>query len=426
MTARAIFLLLSFPCWVQAQSGGFHSQLDPLSKRRFYLLGAIDFSKNHLHFDHEGRVLKKYIEEDKFDLTNLAVSLQYILNRRWSIEAGLQSLEYGSQCVDVAYLARHPENKKALLNLPDSPPGGQVPISQLAFDASYHSFYLSATRYFPVRRKSSFYVSAGAHYNYIRQPFGGITSFHDAVNNEVLTVHYTARPFVGIVGEIGWQTIVFRTYIPIFIGFRYNTGFQKSIEASYTDIQNGQVVNTDYLSSRGSYYGLVIRLGLQVYSRGKTKKSHIDHASNPKHERKPKEENWPRGAELAQRTRVVPVTKDSLARKAEVQHRLECKSNTILVDVYDGAFEDGDVLSLYFNDQMVLSNHILSRKPYRLTLQLKGGVNQVSLHAINEGRYTPCTAVVQVDDGNSKQIVELNSTFTHSGTIEIRVAEPKK
>lgn len=84
-------------------------------------------------------------------------------------------------------------------------------------------------------------------------------------------------------------------------------------------------------------------------------------------------------------------------------------SDTLTFEIWDGYEEDGDVVSVFFNGQMIMSQQTLSKntKP-RYALPLRP--NQVDtlsvvLHA--EGKIEPCTPKLILDNGTSKRDVEI-------------------
>jgi hypothetical protein len=176
---------------------------------------------------------------------------------------GIQQQEFANQCLDTAYLKRHPENRNALLNLPG------YNSSKLSFDIYYTSYYITGTRYFPLTNKTSFYTSGGLTSNYVHPNSGpsGTNIFFDSKNNETLELRYSsAHNYYGMVAEGGFNFLLFNDHITFYTGFRFNTGFKKVVDASYTDTQNNTVINTDHISTNGTYMGFICTLGLNLFS----------------------------------------------------------------------------------------------------------------------------------------------------------------
>ena len=68
---------------------------------------------------------------------------------------------------------------------------------------------------------------------------------------------------------------------------------------------------------------------------------------------------------------------------------------------WDGE-EDGDIVSVWINDNVVLDNYMLTNAGRTFTFQVQPGNNKLVLFAINEGDVGPNTAAITIN--NSRRI----------------------
>jgi hypothetical protein len=119
----------------------------------------------------------------------------------------------------------------------------------------------------------------------------------------------------------------------------------------------------------------------------------------------------------------------SQKREVEVERVLEVKNKTIRIRVWDNGTVDGDVCTLFLNDQMVLKNYRVARSKHETIVKLEKPTNFIILHAVNLGSITPNTIAVSVDDGVQEQVVIVSSNLKTSGAIMVReftVGEEKR
>jgi hypothetical protein len=68
------------------------------------------------------------------------------------------------------------------------------------------------------------------------------------------------------ISTMGINLLLFSERITFYSGFRFNTGFKKVVNAGYTDTQGNAIINTDHISTNGTYMGLVLRAGINLFS----------------------------------------------------------------------------------------------------------------------------------------------------------------
>jgi len=120
----------------------------------------------------------------------------------------------------------------------------------------------------------------------------------------------------------------------------------------------------------------------------------------------------------------VPVTINTVPLNFEKRNNtllktLEVENDVVKVELYDNGEVDGDSISLYYNNELLLSKKRLSTKPISLNLPVPNGsnVNELSMFAENLGTIPPNTALMIVTDGSKRYEVRITSDLQKSGTI---------
>lgn len=97
----------------------------------------------------------------------------------------------------------------------------------------------------------------------------------------------------------------------------------------------------------------------------------------------------------------------------------------IKVDFYDNGEIDGDTISVFFNDRLLLSKRGLTDKP--LTIKIKYDTtreeNELVMYADNLGTIPPNTALMIVTVAGKRHEVYITSTEKSSGTVRFRRKE---
>lgn len=98
---------------------------------------------------------------------------------------------------------------------------------------------------------------------------------------------------------------------------------------------------------------------------------------------------------------------------------IEVENETIKVDLYDNGEIDGDSISLFYNDKLLLSHKRLSDKSISLNIPVgqDNGINELVMYAENLGTIPPNTALMVVTDGTKRYEVRITSDLQKSGTI---------
>ena len=105
----------------------------------------------------------------------------------------------------------------------------------------------------------------------------------------------------------------------------------------------------------------------------------------------------------------VSKIKTMEARKNSEQSRVVIHSKNLNLKLYDNGVVDGDIISVFYNGKLLVSNQRLSEKAIELniTLDEKAKTHEITLFAENLGDIPPNTALIIVTAG--KQRFELRS-----------------
>lgn len=109
-------------------------------------------------------------------------------------------------------------------------------------------------------------------------------------------------------------------------------------------------------------------------------------------------------------------------RKNVVAQEIEVRSDTLRLDFYDNGEIDGDRISVFFNNQIILSNQMLTHKAIHIDLPLDTtkSFNEISMFAENLGLIPPNTALMVIHDGKDRYNVNLASSLEQNAAVRIK------
>lgn len=128
-------------------------------------------------------------------------------------------------------------------------------------------------------------------------------------------------------------------------------------------------------------------------------------------------------ANIIQRKVVNYVTeKEYTERENVLISEIEVDSDSLQMNIYDNGEIDGDMISLFYNKQLIINNQKLTHKSIRMQLVLDStkAYNEISLFAENLGLIPPNTALLILDDGKTKHEIRLSSNLQKNGSIRIK------
>ena len=184
------------------------------------------------------------------------------------------------------------------------------------------------------------------------------------------------------------------------IGVAVMMPFKKTYVDQYEFFQN----NVSVGKSNVTYIGATVMLNLRYTFNYKMKEHEPDTTVRP-------------------RTDIFVST--DTTRQIDVQETFTVRHKHIKILVWDRNEIDGDVVSLFMNDELVKKNLKLRKHKRRFRIKLRPGSNILVMYAENLGTIPPNTAAVVIKDGRRKRNVNLVSDNGKSGAVEI-IYEPAK
>ncbi len=118
---------------------------------------------------------------------------------------------------------------------------------------------------------------------------------------------------------------------------------------------------------------------------------------------------------------ATPAPKDIAVESVAVLEKgtLEVKRRKLTISVWDHNTIDGDIVSLKFGDEWILTDYTLTADKYMIDYTLVGFGQELILYAHNVGMVPPNTASISIFDGVSTQRVSLESNMKSSEAIRI-------
>lgn len=111
-------------------------------------------------------------------------------------------------------------------------------------------------------------------------------------------------------------------------------------------------------------------------------------------------------------------------RKNKVFDTLYVEKSEIEISLFDNAEIDGDIITVIFNGEIILSKQILSDKPIQLTLYPeKGKENLLIMYAENQGKVPPNTAIMRAKSGNAYYKIFLSADDKENAGVIIKFKE---
>lgn len=119
---------------------------------------------------------------------------------------------------------------------------------------------------------------------------------------------------------------------------------------------------------------------------------------------------------------VAPVVTLPETRTTKEVKVLPVSSKTVNVALYDDGEIDGDIVSVYFNKNQVVSNRTLSDKAYDFTVNLEEGkTNELVMYAENLGSIPPNTALMVITDGKNRYEVRLSADLKNNASVRFQL-----
>jgi hypothetical protein len=107
---------------------------------------------------------------------------------------------------------------------------------------------------------------------------------------------------------------------------------------------------------------------------------------------------------------------------------IEVESDSLRIDIYDNGEIDGDMVSVFFNQKLILYNQKLTHKSIKIDLLLDPSLpaNEISMFAENLGLIPPNTALMIIQDGKNRYEIRVSSNLEKNAAIKIRKKQNSK
>lgn len=115
----------------------------------------------------------------------------------------------------------------------------------------------------------------------------------------------------------------------------------------------------------------------------------------------------------------VPATADKIT--AGIEKSYEWKTDSIIVDIWDGSNYDGDVVSILFDGKPVLDKYVIQRQKKRISIPLPAtGLHTITIVADDEGTDPPNTATLRLYDGETRYNVVAYNKKNERSIIKVK------
>lgn len=111
-------------------------------------------------------------------------------------------------------------------------------------------------------------------------------------------------------------------------------------------------------------------------------------------------------------------------RQTEIIDALELSGDSVTLSLYDNGEIDGDTVSVFVNNELVMSKVGLKASAYKQTIAIEAGeVIQLTLFAENLGSIPPNTGLLVITTNNERYQIHFSSTLNKSSSIVLRRKE---
>lgn len=141
------------------------------------------------------------------------------------------------------------------------------------------------------------------------------------------------------------------------------------------------------------------------------------------------EEECPVSGVWLKRSLKKKTTPDQgLTRSVNIQQLFEIgedDKDSIRIELLDNEEIDGDVISLYVNDSLLLHHLAINAtaKVFYLSLSKARPISRILMVAESQGSTPPCTALMRVHTHSKDYEVSLSSNFSSNGVVELFLKE---
>jgi hypothetical protein len=126
------------------------------------------------------------------------------------------------------------------------------------------------------------------------------------------------------------------------------------------------------------------------------------------------------------KTTVVPKAAPSIpletrSRKNELTQTINVRNEKVTIKLYDNGEIDGDTISVYLDNKIILSNKMLTAAPLTISLDMEEEREYtLVMVAENLGRIPPNTSLMVVHDGDKRYEVRITATEQKNAMVRFR------
>ena len=198
--------------------------------------------------------------------------------------------------------------------------------------------------------------------------------------------------------EIGKRFFYAKIKSTLDVGIVYHYALQNTYVNEYEFFSQNKSIGKTQLTFKGSAFHLNLRYNFNLSLRRKHK--------NIKRINKPTQSD------------SLQLNKTN-NRKSKRQNTLIVNKDSVIILVWDKNKVDGDIISLYLNDELVLSNFTISKLKNEITLKLNAGTNNLTLYAVDLGSTPLCKTAFKLIVDEEETNVTLIADENENGTLEI-------
>lgn len=109
-------------------------------------------------------------------------------------------------------------------------------------------------------------------------------------------------------------------------------------------------------------------------------------------------------------------------RSKDVSRVLEVDNDTLRLELFDNGQIDGDSVSVFLNNRLLLDKSMLDISGLKLTIRIDTSLayDELAMFAHNLGNFPPNSALLVLYDGKKRYEIFLNSSLNSTATIRIR------
>lgn len=107
-------------------------------------------------------------------------------------------------------------------------------------------------------------------------------------------------------------------------------------------------------------------------------------------------------------------------RAVHVKSNIPVRATHLSLEIFDDEQEDGDVVTIYLNDKLILEKHTLTKQKKVIPIEISATEpNVLILYAVNMGKSPPATVAIRILDGIFPQMINLSADPKESQAFNI-------